>query len=150
MRKQQRREAMRDVAGVPTVPQEQAQQVATSSPAAPLAGSRTAGSSHGRGWRAHERRRVGWACLPPGEELAGERGGGSGSWWGWWWQRRRWWRWQGREWRWWWPWWRRSGGGGLGEAAGTDDGHFPFAAQNPFAAQKQPASVGAAPLFFYK
>jgi hypothetical protein len=66
---------MRHVAGVPRVPREQAQRVATASPATPLAGSRATGSSHGRGWRAHGRRRAGWACLPPGEELAGERGG---------------------------------------------------------------------------
>ena len=68
---------MRDVAGVPTVTREQAQRVATASPATPLVGHRGAGSSHGRGWRAHGRRRAGWACLLPCQELAGE--GGSGN-----------------------------------------------------------------------
>ena len=42
--------------------------MATASPATPLAGSREAGSSHGRGWRAHGRRREEWAGLPPGEK----------------------------------------------------------------------------------
>ena len=72
---------MRDVAGVPTVTREQAQRVATASPATPLVGHRGAGSSHGRGWRAHGRRRAGWACLLPCEELAGvQASAAAGTW----------------------------------------------------------------------
>ena len=58
---------MRDGRRAP-VPREEAHRVATASPATPLAGSREAGSSHGRGWRAHGRRREEWAGLPPGEK----------------------------------------------------------------------------------
>ena len=104
---------------------EQAQRVATASPATPLVGHRGAGSSHGRGWRAHGRRRAGWACLLPCEELAGEGGsgnvavggggGGSGG--------------DGGDdgggiRRWWWPWRRRSCSGVLRDASSAVGNSF--------------------------
>ena len=63
MQEQQRREAMRDVAGVPTVPREQAQRVATASPATQLAGSRRQGARTGAdGGRTGGGGQAGLAC----------------------------------------------------------------------------------------